>query len=315
MNEVDALLAEISACRRPIEFSTVATRASNMLAPLQLAELYRSMDQPAYAGQKEALRKPSRYWSHFYRRTFLLGRRRREFQNTRLSSGVRFFEEAGFDRRQKSLLILVSGFAGRVFVPVALMLDCLPDRPVDVIYLQANARDQYRTGVIGLGSNLREVATAMQSRFQTGKYVRIDVLGTSGGGLAALQLANFIDADNGVSIGGSYPFDPLRLRSLAARGITAFHSLCCCTPQKARRLVCTFAENSADDALAAAIVSRCCPRAILHPVTGQSQHGFLSVLYRHRQLEKFLAILLSDSPRLPRLSQIGYWVNGFVPRR
>ena len=314
MSETEALLAAILAARRPIEFTAIATKAANTLAPSQLAELYHAMDLPLYASQRSAFKAAALYWPRFYGRAFLRSRSPRVFRNSKLSSGLRFFEDLSAPVPQKSLLILVSGHGGRVFVPVAVFLDCLPDRAMDVVFLSANGRNHYRQGVVGLGDNLLAVAASLRDRFPIGEYSRLEVLGTSGGGFAALRLANMMQADNGVAVGGNYPFDMLRLGGLAAAKISAFDPLCCCVAPKAKRMICAFARGSEVDALNAHNAARCCPNIKLYPVEGQTKHGFLQNLYRNRQLERFLALMLSDIRNPPPLSRIKYLIQGLLPR-
>ena len=315
MSETEALLAAILAARRPIEFTAIATKAANTLAPSQLAELYHAMDLPVYATKRSAFKAAALYWPRFYGRAFLRSRSPRVFRNSKLSSGLRFFEDLSAPVSDKSLLILVSGYGGRLFVPVSLFLDCLPARAMDVVFLSANGRNHYRHGVVGSGDNLLAVAASLRERFAISEYSRLDVLGTSGGGFAALRLANMLQADNGVAVGGNYPFDMLRLGGLAAAKISAFDPLCSCVAPKAKRLICAFAPGSQVDASNAHNAAISCPSIKLYPVEGQTGHAFLHILYRNRQLERFLELMLSDIKNPPALSRIGYLVQGLLPRR
>ncbi len=315
MSEVEALLVEVLACRRLIEFTALTRKASNRLAPSQLGQFYRAVDLPAFARQRKAFKETAPYWSYFRPPVPFLRKELRNFRNTQISDDVRFFEDTDFAVGEKSLLIMVSGYSGRVMVPLALLLDCLPKRPTDVLFLQSAGRDQYRLGAKGLGANLLQVAITIKERFQSDRYKRVDVLGSSAGGFPALQLANFIGADNGVSLSGAYPYDILRLGKLARQRIAGFHSLCACAEQRAERLVCAYAVGADEDADQAILAAKSLPRIILYPVAGPKQHGFLQALFRHRQLEKFMRLMLSDLPRPPKLSRLGFYLKGALFRR
>ncbi len=313
MSQVEAVLAEIAACRRPIDYTSVATRASNLLAPAQMTELYRSLDLPAYRQHRKNFRKTAAYWSHFYWKHLNWWRKTPVFRTTEVNPFVRFYEQDGA-REQKSLLILVSGNGGRLFASLSIILDCLPERPMDVLFLASASRIQYRTGVVGLGDSLPEVATGIRAKFKADAYQKVQVLGVSGGAFPALQLADLMQADRGISIGGRFPYDVLRLPSLSKKRVTAYNSLCGCTAQRAKLLICTYAAGSAGDAADARLAASCCPGIKLYPVFGQVQHAFLHALYKHRQLERFLEILLTESGELPKLRAFSYFLNSIFPR-
>jgi hypothetical protein len=304
MNPVEEAMRSIRACSRPTEFKARAVHLSNLLGPAELGEVYARAWAEGLAGFRQAA---------IFRRHFQPGRKRRfrRFTSRRVAEGARFFEGEGDD---KELLVLVSGNAGRMLIPVALFLDHLPPRPFDALFLKTPDRLSYRSGVAGLGRNIPEVAAFVQRQFPAGTYRSIHTFGTSAGGFPAVALGRLIGAANAVSAGGRHPYDVLRLPDLAARRIRAFDPLCACPAGDLPRVVTAYARESPQDSEHARALQQVMPSAIDYAVPGITDHNFLEVLFHAGLLRRALAQFLSDDPGPKPPSRAAIWLGSLWPR-
>ncbi len=106
-----------------------------------------------------------------------------------------------------SCLIVFGGNARRPMMPMGLFLAALGDLTDTVIFLRTEVNDGFRSGISGLGTDLEtafaNLATVIDTTVPEELRVALPpvVLGTSGGGIAALVFSGFYPARSVVIVG------------------------------------------------------------------------------------------------------------------
>ncbi len=296
MSEFDRFYERFLQCNRQIDFVTLANDACNQMAPNELAQFYRLIDQSDSSENRANFAKVAHGWIRYRGKGRWWNARPRKFANVAVCDGVRLFQSAG-EVREKTLLILVSGGKGRIMLPVASFLESLPEVPMDVVFLK-NSRDRhFRLGVDGLARSFAELAVQLPLKFETREYQQLVVMGMSSGGLPALALANAISADLGIAIEGRFPNDLFRIRRHGQQKLSAFFPICACMPQSAGHLIAAFGAGSEIDVSDAHLAQKSFGNLELLPVPGSNAHGLLGPIFFQDKLPGFLGLVLNLPPR------------------
>ena len=201
-------------------------------------------------------------------------------------------EDASYYTSQKSakgLIVVFSGMAGRVGVPISYFLQMLRDDVFDVVFLRDPRQLHYTHGVRGLGGFLESMRHIRKFADANG-FEQVLTFGNSVGGFPALRAGRLLGARRAVSVGGRYPWHPGRL----IRGETpvrAFDMLCACASPSPTELVAVYARGNEIDTHANALLRKTFPECIEVPIDIE-EHGILGYFYRARLLPLFVACLL-----------------------
>lgn len=147
------------------------------------------------------------------------------------------------------LLVLFSGAAGRLNIPLATLLQSLPWAGREVLLVGDPTRDAYLAGIPGLATSLPTLADRIRSH-AAGR--RLGTLGTSMGGGPAVITGLLAGAELVAAVGGS---DPLLRPGVegAERAITAALAVRRSDPGAAATdVLCVHSEGNARDAANAA---------------------------------------------------------------
>jgi len=201
-------------------------------------------------------------------------------------------EDASYYTSRKSakgLIVVFSGMAMRVGVPISYFLQMLRDDVFDVVFLRDPLRLHYTHGVRGLGGFLESMMQIKKFAEANG-FEQVLTFGGSQGGLPALRAGRLLGARRAISIGGRYPWHPGRLMQ-GATPIRAFDTLCACASPNSTELVSVYARGNEIDTHANARLRRTFPECIEVPIDIEN-HNIAGYFYTARLLPLFLACLL-----------------------
>ncbi len=214
--------------------------------------------------------------------------------STRILSPNAVFHEAGEILKQdKCLLICLGGIEGGLYLsPARFMLE-LPHGKFDYLVLspRQTANPQglayYTSGVPGFGESLEEISKLIEISFTPGEYRTTAVVGTSLGGFAAIDLADYMGADAGISIGGRMEFlggvvpPEILFKTPPAR-------LCNCRKWNPEvRLHLLFGADNRRDRSSANQLRRVNPDLTLWPIPGLDAHDPFPYLAACKRLKHF----------------------------
>lgn len=294
---IEQTLRELRCSDRPIVRQRLLQDASNRLTPDQVTALYLRLD--AELGPETCLLAP-----HFDKMTTPLriaAARSGEWSIADDDGPIILFRATEAPVETKRLYILIGGTGGQYFLSLSYTLALLPPGPKDVMVLRRPPRHMFLVGVEGLGPTPRDIAAALETRYQIGRYRHLCVIGISLGGIVAMRIAEHLRADIGVSFSGLFASDVLTLNRKRSLGVTAFDPLCACRPQSIGRLVSVVPSKLEVDVRAQAILRGLRPRLVPIEVFLSGKHNTLLTLDTYGQAGRFLELLLAEQSRWLRL--------------
>lgn len=208
------------------------------------------------------------------------------------------------DTGAKNLIVGFGSLSGRLNMPVHSILEALDSGAHDLLLLADPAKSHFDKGVAGYAGSLSALMTKVGDFARRRGYSSIIAYGTSMGGFPALRGGEMLGADRSISIGGRFPWHPLRLAE-RKREINAFDALCDCRRPFRSRIYLLYAQGQPKDDQHAAMLQAVEPgcRAIPIPV---DDHNFPNLIRHNGKLSLFLAELfdLSREPAADRLAAL-----------
>ena len=228
----------------------------------------------------------------------MCGKPPRAFKRTRLSPNVTLYTEPAQGESAKRLLICFCGNAGRMMMPTAVFLNHLPASRFDVVMLQDPSMNQYLLGVPDYAQSPEALGTRIASDFDFAQYRDVSLMGSSGGGAAALYFAVLLGATRGVSVSGGHPTRSLHQVPAASEeeGPDGFEfdELLRTRPDLPRRgLIAVYGEGFEFDRTGAETLREHIPQCVVAPVRDANEHTVLPALLKRRTLPAFLEQMLS----------------------
>lgn len=311
MDPIDKYVDQLKATQRPIVRQRCLQTACNTLPPGDLTRLYLCLTN---IGGPELCELAPYY-------KYMTARRRRraalqpQLQAMQPVGSGQIYQTPRFEKREKRLYILFSGQTGQFFIPLAMLLYLLPKGPKDVLVIRSGKDIFYRYGINGMGVTPFEVGTAIKRLYSTQAYKHISVLGFSAGGFYAFRIAEFLNAQVGLSFAGVHRIDALNLPEMQQVGATAFDPLCMCRTQTNTRLINVIGSKNEYDTLASHRAKKVRPRMIQYHLTNSHRHDVLKQLAKRGTAQLFFRLALGDSGFGIRLVALPLGVLGALVRR
>ncbi len=171
-------------------------------SPSEVAELYDAVVFEKLKIKKEDFIRYAPIWGR------LKNRRYPVLDSTEISPGAIFHEARNTPRGAKGLLVCFCGAKGELHIPVARYMLELPADAYDYLVLSpktmqpSNMLAHYTAGVEGFADTIEDIAARIAREYLSSGYRTTAMIGTSMGGFAALDVADRIGADAGISISG-----------------------------------------------------------------------------------------------------------------
>lgn len=189
------------------------------------------------------------------------------------------------DRSARTLIIGFSGRAGRLFLPLALVLQALDHRRYDLLIVADTRHLHFDTGIEGYADSLPDLARRLSDLASTRKYGSVITYGTSMGGLVALRMGQLMKADRAIAAGGRFAWNVGRLLRRQAH-VQAFDLLCHCRQGGTTESYAIFSDGDATDADSANRLAAMYPDCRLIPLP-TDEHNFPFVIKKTRKLEEY----------------------------
>ncbi len=280
------LIEAFSRCRLPTDFYRLQIPLECTASPSDFAFLQQAREQ---------LPAPAQEWlSSVWQMMFSEVQALRPFVKQAVGDHVWRYALTGSDAAGKDLLIAFADQAHRIFLPTAVILQHLPDAPMDVVLVQDPSRKFFLTGAAGYGKDLSEVLARLRSDLKPERYRRVICLGGSSGGAAALRAGVVLGAARAVALCGRLPSAEVRAAA-TQRDVETLLSPCVGVDKSRTTLFCVFsALQSVDRAAAETLAGDGLARLV--PVRGQGKHNLLFSLLKQRRLARFLRDALFAEP-------------------
>lgn len=186
-------------CRTQNEFNRLHIGLENVCTPLELAEI------ATLAASRKAF-PATRAWLKTYRGwTPELFDAPQRFERRAISPHMILYRSKERDPGDKSLLVAFTDNARRLLMPVCVFLQFLDSRSWDVVVLKKCSRNSYLLGLEGIATDFRGLVEFIRTDLGTARYRRVMTFGASAGGFAAIWAAILLQAQRGISVGGSPP--------------------------------------------------------------------------------------------------------------
>lgn len=291
MKTVSDYLDELRATKRQIHRLAILQRASNLLPPGALTELY--LQLRGVGGQELCKLAPN------YAYMTAKPRRRAALEPQLVPQGevdlTELYKITGEKLENKTLFILFSGKDGEFFLPLAVIISLLPAGASDVLVVRSGLERYYRDGVDGLGVSPFEVSCALIKRYNIDDYGKLVVMGISAGGTFALKIAALMEADIAISFGGVYPTDAFRLGLSTQLVLTAFDPVCDCTPSMKGRMINVLSSKNEYDFLASLQIKKRRPKLMQFHLVNSFRHNVLLRMMKTRTAALFFRLALSEN--------------------
>jgi len=289
---VDLYRRRIARCRTENQVNQVHIALENYLVPAELRGLGLALrnDPPESLG---------RQWVESRLVSLPLNKPRPvEFERSGNLRGLTRYSADIGSPEQKTLIVGFAGFAHRLMLPTAFVLDCLNPAWYDLIVLRDFAKRLYVQGIPGLGDSFFDVLSGLSTCVDLPSYRNVVAFGTSGGGHAAVLAAIALRLDKGISIGGA-GFEQLEatVRSLGL-DVGPFRALVSARPDPYPDLLLVYAGDHARDEAGARSIGKLVP-ARLMKVRDCGKHGVLGHYSARRQLPEFLSLILGQDVENP----------------
>ncbi len=275
--------------------------ACNRLPPGDLTRLYLRLRDPEFAWLHPHLGDVAPYFGFMTARPRRKALHRPQLAELAPIGQVARYETPGVAPGDKRLYIFFSGRGGQFFVPFSMLLYLLPPGPKDVLSVRANMAGFFLDGIEGLGRTIPEICDTLRTRFATGAYRHVTVAGFSTSGYHAVQVADGIGADLGVTFAARLPFAALRLKRYQEAGVPAYCGLCACSSQRAGRLVNVLPVKVEWDVAASRRIKAARPELIQFHMILRRNHNILAVLTRARTIRPFMRMVFAENATILRL--------------
>ncbi len=276
---MNTLVVEFNRCRQPTDFYRLQMPLECTASPTDFADLQRERDR---------LPQPAQEWlASIWQMMFSERQALRPFVRQAVGSHVWRYASPGSDASGKDLLIAFADQAHRLFLPTAVVLQHLPETPMDVVLVQDPSRNFFMNGVAGYGENLSEVLSRLRADLDPSRYRRLLCLGASSGGAAALRAGVVFGAARAVALCARLPNVEKRKVAVSEAELQMLLSPCKGVDQTRTKLFCVFSALQSVDRAAAASLSAD-RLAALVPVHGQGKHNLLFTLLQQQRLGRFL---------------------------
>ena len=217
-----------------------------------------------------------------------------EFERRSFGKSISLYTADAVPAAGKTLIIGFTGHYHRLMAPTTYWLDCLNPEKYDLLVLRDFKRMHYAQGIPGLGDNYFEALSNLSRVVDQTAYRTVFVLGTSGGGMAALLAAIQLKASRGIAFGSS-SFEQL-VAKLQEMGLdpAPFEALLASRPRPFPELILAYGAKLPRDAIAAQAVHRRLPTQ-LHPTQDCATHSLVGWHLRRRLLPQFLPTVFQQS--------------------
>jgi hypothetical protein len=213
---MDGYFQRIAHCRTLNELNAVHIAACNLMTPVEALMVYRKMASPTWqfpttvVGPETAAALGNSLLSHMTMMVNDLtdaGKDQPEpFRRVQIANGVWGFG-ASRERTNKTLLLCFTGNSDRLMMPSPTFLQHFDPMTVDVVFMVDRNKCGFRDGISEVGDSLATMVDALPKLLAIGDYAKLAVIGTSGGGLAAVLGGLRLKADAIMAIGGTNPED------------------------------------------------------------------------------------------------------------
>jgi hypothetical protein len=184
-------------------------------------------------------------------------------------------------RSARTLLVAFTSSGLRMLVETCVFLQHLP-AGTDVLMLRDDHKLRFLSGAEGLATNFTGLTEAIDEL--AAGYGRVQTMGASSGGYAALLSASAIGAERGIAVGGGPPrLEEVRSDAAHARDAEA-----------GPPLLCVYAEDHEPDRRRAESLADCFDRTTLVVVTNSAEHTLLNTARTRRVLGTLLRTLLEE---------------------
>lgn len=194
--------------------------------------------------------------------------------------------------RSSTVLIAFTGLAERLMLETPAFLQHLPD-DTDVLLLRDSLQSRYLKGIPRIADDLAGVIAQIREAVAP-DYARIQTIGASMGGAAALHAAALVGAERGVSVGGFPigPVDVIGTRSASPEG----HASPSGSPGRDGRplLICVFSGGNDKDRAGAERLTDVLPIDAHLGVVGVERHAVLDEVRKLGRLRELLTLLLRE---------------------
>ncbi len=278
----------IARCRTENESNRLHTVMENYLTPVEVRRF-----ETALAGLPDDA--PGRLWIGRLIEYMPLNKIRPvEFDRRSFGKSISLFTSDAVPAAGKTLIIGFTGHFHRLMAPTMCWLDCLNPEKYDLLVLRDFKRMHYTHGIPGLGDNYFEALSNLSRVVDQMAYRNVFVLGTSGGGMAALLAAILLKASRGIAFGSS-SFEQLvaKMREIGLDP-APFEALFASRPHPFPELILGYGANFPRDANAAQAIHRRLPTQ-LHPTQDCATHSLVGWHLRRRLLPQFLPTVFQQS--------------------
>ena len=188
----------------------------------------------------------------------------------------------------KSLLVCFSGSGHRPMMPPMTFVQCLDASRTDFALLRDLSLEAYTQGLAHVADTLEGMLVKLPGLLQFHRYLRVDALGISGGGIAALLSALRWNSAVGVAVGPTKPTIP---RWTKASGDHVGMDLRSARlDSRTQKLAILYGAQSPTDRVAAEALASYIPVELMEisDPEGPVHHNALYPILRQGRLPKFL---------------------------
>lgn len=287
MNPQEYYRQSAAACRTNNDFHRLHIIIETFWAPLEVASILEM-------SRRETMPPQTMPWLLRLQGLMDAGGRYEPYRRQELAPAVHLYEDPDGDARDRTLVIAFAGDAQRLMLPIPVFLQQCPATAFSFLVLRDLQRCYYLNGVRGLAPDFPQLLRSLGRLVDRQRYRRTFMLGSSGGGLAAVAAAMALGADRGIGICATSPAldDPrLAMKNLTFAPFAA---------QLTRRepplpeIVLAFGADCIRDAEKAESLAGLVP-ARLQPVAGVASHNLLAELLLAGRLRSFLAEMLAPA--------------------
>lgn len=199
---------------------------------------------------------------------------------------------ADMPRSARTLLVAFTSSGLRMLVETCVFLQHLP-AGTDVLMLRDDRKLRFLSGTEGIADDFPGLLAAI-AELAAG-YGRVQTMGASSGGYAALVAASELGAERGIAVGGGPPPDVAELRA-DAEDIDAEAVGDRERAAAGPTLLCVYAEDHEKDRHRAESLARCFEGTTVVVVRNSGEHTLLNTARHRRALGALLRTLLDEEP-------------------
>lgn len=290
MSLFESYRADAGACRTVNEFNRLHIDYEAWISPSEFAELARAIRANA-----SSLPPASSLWAKGLGDLIARsGAPERPWERRPVIPDATWFApgRGAPPRRERTLVVCFTDYFGRMFMPIPAYLQHCPGPAQDYLVLRDRARRYFVDGIAGAAPTFVESLRSILDAIDAHKFRRVQSVGASAGGFAALWAAVEFGFAAGVSLAGSSPSTiekegvsvdlfRLALRTREIPPLAHYHS----------------AEHESDRKSAAELASLM--PIVRVPVAGADKHNLVFEIFQRGALVDFLADVHAIPPRVP----------------